>query len=362
MASAYPAQVLPSSNALGLMPALTARTTSNVLSTGPVNALEAALKESFVRALQQAAPNQPGTLHSSNIDNVVVDTSVQVNNPVTNIASKIISHSSNRETVAHMPGNVQAASTTEQTSYSTGWTSSLELQGDSDIMPVDLSNTNFSLPDFLSGFDKATFPATGRSISKQSDEAHLPSSPAFTSRSFDDFHRFLGEDLSRLDTLVTGSSTTGQAFPNGDGAFSISHDDKSGMFSIDMANHQNHSTTTASTDYQNDHQQQQHGHLLPSVYQHDPPSIMTSASTSYYDQVRNSESLVSSTTQHTHHSGVDLFPVERLFDAYHNAVTVSETNGSSGRSSRNRSCATSSDEGEWDHHRNAKRLRLEDGL
>jgi hypothetical protein len=54
------------------------------------------------------------------------------------------------------------------------------------------------VPDFLSGFDKVT-----RNMQMHRSEGlqpHKPNSPSLTSQSFDDFHRFLGDDVGPLNT------------------------------------------------------------------------------------------------------------------------------------------------------------------
>lgn len=65
---------------------------------------------------------------------------------------------------------------------------------------ASLGQTQF--PDFVAGFDKVALSVGPVSIANAPvvDEKNaLQCSPAFTSRSFDDFHRFLGKDLTPLD-------------------------------------------------------------------------------------------------------------------------------------------------------------------
>ena len=71
--------------------------------------------------------------------------------------------------------------------------------------PVDALNTGAEnqsgdLPDFLSGFDKVTTGNRHGGILGESWQLSSQYSPPFTSRSFDDFHRLLGKDLSPLNT------------------------------------------------------------------------------------------------------------------------------------------------------------------
>jgi hypothetical protein len=70
------------------------------------------------------------------------------------------------------------------------------------------------LPDFLTGFDKVTKRVAGQgqdTIQTPPAEGTLHYSPPYTSQSFDDFHRFLGKDLSPLgetDDQKTSASST----------------------------------------------------------------------------------------------------------------------------------------------------------
>jgi hypothetical protein len=71
--------------------------------------------------------------------------------------------------------------------------------------PIDpLKDLASSAPDFLSGFDRVALSLkpspcdTEKLASLPQPQGDLHCSPTFTSRSFDDFHRFLGQDLVHL--------------------------------------------------------------------------------------------------------------------------------------------------------------------
>ena len=62
-------------------------------------------------------------------------------------------------------------------------------------------------PDFLSGFDKAVNrePTTSKELVSNKNDAY---SPPFTSRSFDDFHRLLGKDLTPLGEVAPSAAAS----------------------------------------------------------------------------------------------------------------------------------------------------------
>lgn len=78
-------------------------------------------------------------------------------------------------------------------------------------IPVEKDSINIpsdEFPDFLPGFDRVTInmkqsttevPASLLHVNTNVEPSLSQCSPTFTSRSFDDFHRFLGKDLSPLD-------------------------------------------------------------------------------------------------------------------------------------------------------------------
>ena len=76
---------------------------------------------------------------------------------------------------------------------------------ESTVKPPDITGVmnQHSFPDFLAGFDKVALSmkpsASGLQESEEQQQPQLQCSPPFTSRSFDDFHRLLGKDLSPLD-------------------------------------------------------------------------------------------------------------------------------------------------------------------
>ena len=63
------------------------------------------------------------------------------------------------------------------------------------------------IPDFLSGFDKVAGQMNSQALAVDPTTQH---SPTFTSKSFDDFHRFLGKDLSPLTSTKKGSVDTNE--------------------------------------------------------------------------------------------------------------------------------------------------------
>ena len=76
---------------------------------------------------------------------------------------------------------------------------------------MTVNPSNHEMPDFLSGFDKVTAASGGNQIQTSPSQGQDQYSPPFTSRSFDDFHRFLG-NLSPLATAKTsGNNPAGHA-------------------------------------------------------------------------------------------------------------------------------------------------------
>jgi hypothetical protein len=145
------------------------------------------------------------------------------------------------------PAPVAAASTPQATSIGASHTSQVRSTKQADVgLPVPAPALSWApsvsakhghangpscaapetnaLPDFLTGFDKVTSnPKHGAAQGKPTIDApptggNPQYSPPFTSRSFDDFHRLLGNDLSPLDETVdqktSASSTQDQRQPH----------------------------------------------------------------------------------------------------------------------------------------------------
>lgn len=79
---------------------------------------------------------------------------------------------------------------------------------------------SMDIPDFLSGFDNFSPPLPSQAASETAiavtSDTVTPYSPTYTSRSFDDLHRFLGEGLSPHINESTKQVATGEANESGE--------------------------------------------------------------------------------------------------------------------------------------------------
>jgi len=199
-------------------------TTSSVLSPSnkprQQNPVSTDLHRSFLNAVQQVSRKTPNANHlpSQSLTTRPVDT----NSMSSSSASGGEAPSSSIPVQLPEPIN---SGVIRLLASPAGAASTVDNNGDHGRAMVEhvdpLTELPHDMPDFLSGFDRValSLKPAGGTITHEHDVAHYHGdhgfenqySPTFTSRSFDDFHKFLGKDLTTLDSPALNHSTSTSA-------------------------------------------------------------------------------------------------------------------------------------------------------
>ncbi|GKY94233.1 hypothetical protein MPSEU_000389100 [Mayamaea pseudoterrestris] len=192
-------------------------------SVGSTTMLTAALQRSFYNAMQQqqqiAVPGEPVVAREA------ISTTVQ---RPQGINQQLAAQAMQPEAIPSIPTSVNVPGTHvyrprsvpppvlpasgHGIALSPVWISTASPQANATMVNSRHVNTNTlsPVPDFLAGFDKVKLAMRPKRLQNGNggarDEESQQYSPPFTSRSFDDFHRFLGEDLAPLGSPVVHST------------------------------------------------------------------------------------------------------------------------------------------------------------